>query len=58
MTSPEVSDVLKNAAKNVAHVTLQDIRNLNVIDVMNYRYIVMTNPELSVEFLQTKLTHK
>jgi large subunit ribosomal protein L4 len=58
MTSPEVSDVLKNAAKNVAHVTLQDIRNLNVIDVMNYRYIVMTNPEVSVEFLQTKLTHK
>ena len=56
MTSPEVSDELKNAAKNVAHLTLQDVRNLNVIDVMNYRYIVMANPESSVEFLQTKLT--
>lgn len=58
MTSPEITEMLKNGAKNIAHVTLQDVKNLNVVDVMNYRYIVMANPESSVEFLQTKLTNK
>ena len=58
MTSPEVSAELKNAAKNLAHVTLQDVKNLNVVDVMNYRYFVISSPEKTVEFLQTKLTNK
>lgn len=58
MTSPDVTDMLKNGVKNLAHVTLQDVKNLNVVDVMNYRYLVITNPESTVEFLQTKLTNK
>ena len=58
MTSPDVSDELKNGVKNFAHVTLYDVKNLNVIDVMNFRYLVISNPEKTVEFLQTKLTNK
>ncbi len=58
MTSPEVTEELKNGTKNFTHVTLQDIKNLNVVDVVNYRYLVIGNPESSVEFLQTKLTNK
>jgi large subunit ribosomal protein L4 len=56
MTSPEVNEELKNGLKNFSHVTLHDIRNLNVIDVMNFRYLVISNPEASVDFLQSKLT--
>lgn len=55
-TSPEVTDEVKNATKNIFHVTLQNVENLNVLDVMNYRYLVLANPEKTVEFLQTKLT--
>lgn len=58
MISPEPTEMLKNGAKNLSHVTLQDVKNLNVIDVMNYRYLVVANPESTVEFLQTKLTNK
>ena len=58
MTSPDVSEELKNGTKNFVHVTLQDIKNLNVVDVMNFRYLVISNPEKTVEFLQTKLTNK
>ena len=58
MTSVEVTDALKNGTKNFSHVTLQDIKNLNVVDVMNFRYLVISNPEATVEFLQTKLTNK
>jgi len=58
MTSPDINDALKNGVKNFAHVTLHDIKNLNVVDVMNFRYLVISNPEKTVEFLQTKLTNK
>lgn len=58
MTSAQVSDELKQGAKNLHHVSLQAIENLNVLDVMNHRYLVMADPEKTVEFLQTKLTGK
>jgi len=58
LTSADVKDSIKNGTKNLHHVTLQNIENLNVLDVMNYRYLVMADPEKTVEFLQTKLTQK
>lgn len=56
MTSPDMSEELKNGTKNLAHVTLQDVKNLNVLDVLNYRYLIISNPEKSVEFLLSKLS--
>ncbi len=56
ITSPEITEELKNGIKNFTHVKLQDIKNLNIVDIMNYRYIIISNPETSVEFLQSKLT--
>lgn len=56
LTAPEVSAEVKSATNNLYHVTLQDIMNVNVVDVLNYRYLVMANPEKTVEFLQTKLS--
>lgn len=58
MTASEVTSELKNGAKNLHHVTLKGIENLNPVDVMNHRYLVISNPEKTVEFLQTKLTNK
>jgi len=58
MTSPDVTAELKSGVKNFTHVTLHDVKNLNVIDVLNFRYLVISNPVASVEFLQTKLTNK
>jgi len=58
LTSPEVNHGLKNSAQNLYHVTLTSIENLNVLDVLNHRYLVMANPEKTVEFLATKVTTK
>ncbi len=54
----EITDELKNGAKNLFHVSLAAPENINVLDVMNNRYLVVANPEQVVEFLQTKLTNK
>ena len=56
MTSPEPSEALKNGSKNIHHLTLRDVKNLNLVDLVNHRYLIIANPELSVEFLQSKLT--
>lgn len=58
MTSANLSDDVKNGAKNLFHVTAQDMKNLNVLDVLNFRYLVMSDMEKTVEFLQTKLNNK
>lgn len=57
MTTDHVSEELKQAGSNIYHLTLQDVHNLNAVDVLNHRYLVISNPEASVEFLQGKVTH-
>ncbi len=56
MTAPTPSEDLKKGTRNIHHVTVQDIANLNVVDVLNHRYLVVSDPEASVEFLQSKVT--
>lgn len=41
---PIISDVVKNSFRNLEHVTLVEARNLNPVDVMKYRYIIISNP--------------
>lgn len=55
MLSPEPSEELKRSARNIYHLTLRDVRNANTVDALNYRYLIIANPEKSIEFLQAKL---
>ena len=52
----DATDTLKNGTKNLFHVSLVAPENINVVDIVNNRYLVIANPEKMVEFLQTKLT--
>lgn len=56
--SPELSDDVKAGAKNIHHVNTAQLQNINVLDVLNNRYLVLEHPEKTVEFLETKLTNK
>jgi large subunit ribosomal protein L4 len=55
MTAPEPSAELKQGVHNLYHVSLADVRNLNVLDVLNHRYLIVSDPEASIEFLQGKV---
>jgi len=55
LVAPEPTDVLKQSAKNLFHVSLQDVRNLNVLDILNHRYIIVSHPESIIELLQGKV---
>ena len=56
MTTAVPSAEVKRASKNIFHVTLADLINLNVVDVLNYRYLIITDPSTSVEVLTAKNT--
>lgn len=58
MTVAEGAENVKQGVNNLYHVSLTAIENVNPVDVLNHRYLVMADPEKTVEFLQTKLAHK
>lgn len=41
---PVISNDVRNSFRNITHVTLMESRNANPVDVMNYRYIIISNP--------------
>ena len=51
---PVISEVTRNSFRNINHVTLVESRNINPVDVMNYRYIIISNPTDTQALLLTK----
>jgi large subunit ribosomal protein L4 len=41
---PVISEVVRNSFRNLNHVTLVEARNINPVDVMKYRYMIISNP--------------
>ncbi len=58
MTAVAPATEIKRATKNIHHVTLVDLINMNVVDVLNYRYLIITDPTKSVEVLTAKQSTK
>ncbi len=44
LVMPVISDVVRNSFRNLSHVTLVESRNLNPVEVMKYRYMIISNP--------------
>lgn len=58
LVSPEKTDIIAKSFRNIAHVTFAEARNLNPVDVMNYRYVVVANPEKTNELFEGKMVAK
>lgn len=43
---------------NLNNVKVDDVKNLNPMDVINYKYLIIEQPEESVKFIQGKLEKK
>lgn len=50
----EKNDASARGMKNIKTVSLSQIENLNVLDALNHSYVVIINPEKSIEFLKSK----
>ena len=40
---------------NFSNAVVDDVRNMNIIDVLNHRYIFIANPEESTKVLESKI---
>ncbi len=55
---PKKSEATAKSFRNISHVTVEEVRNLNPVDVLNYRYLVIANPAGSNEVLMSKTVAK
>ncbi|MDH5442105.1 MAG: 50S ribosomal protein L4 [Candidatus Nomurabacteria bacterium] len=51
MVVPERDTNTALGFRNLGHTTIEDVRNLNVLDVMKYRYLIISTPEKSMSVL-------
>ena len=47
-------NVLKSF-RNISSVNLSDIRNLNPVEVMNHKSVIIVNPEKAIKFLESRI---
>ncbi len=52
----EPNDNLKKSFSNYGAVEVSPVSNINPVDVMNYKYVVIADPESSVSFLAGKMS--
>lgn len=55
MTAPKIGDNEKKSFRNLPYVTYANLSHLNPLDVANTRYLIITNPEETIEALSKKL---
>ena len=53
---PSGNAVLKKSFRNIPSLEIEELKNLNVMDVLKYRYLILVEPKSSVEFLEAKLS--
>ena len=46
---------VKKSFQNMGNVFVEESRNLNPVDVLNYRYLVVANPEAAIEALTNRM---
>jgi large subunit ribosomal protein L4 len=51
---PKGSEEATRSFRNIPSAQATDLHNLNILDLMNYKYLVITNPEESLAVLKTK----
>lgn len=46
---------VEKSFSNIGNISVDEIRNVNPVDLLNSKYLVIENPEKSIKFLQGKL---
>ncbi|MFA6514657.1 MAG: 50S ribosomal protein L4 [Candidatus Paceibacterota bacterium] len=58
ITVPAKSDSLKKSFANIKTAEIDEIRNINPVDLLAFRYIIITQPKESIAFLGGKIEKK
>ncbi len=58
ITIPAKTDTLKKSFANIPTVEIDEVRNMNPVDLLSFRYLIITQPTESVAFLGGKVEKK
>lgn len=58
ITVPAKGDTLKKSFANIKTVEVDEIRNINPVDLLSYKYIIISHPTESISFLRGKTENK
>jgi len=58
ITCPAKTDTLKKSFANIKTVEIDEIKNMNPVDLLAFRYIIISHPKESIAFLGGKLEKK
>jgi large subunit ribosomal protein L4 len=53
-----VDSNIKKSFNNFKNIEVNDVKNLNPLDVMNHKYLVIANPAESIKFIESKMAKK
>jgi large subunit ribosomal protein L4 len=54
ITLAQKDDNMEKSFKNFGNVNLNTVENMNLLDVLNYKYLVITDPEKSIEVIEKR----
>lgn len=54
LTMPAKTEVLKKSFANIPNVELDEVRNINPVDLLSHKYIIISQPTESIAFLVGK----
>jgi large subunit ribosomal protein L4 len=52
---PAKSETVTKSFRNMGQVLVEEVRNLNPVDVLAYRYVIVVDPEVSVKTLAARM---
>lgn len=55
LTVPAKNDTIKKSFSNIPTIEVDEIKNLNVVELLKHRYIIMAQPTESIAFLGGKI---
>jgi large subunit ribosomal protein L4 len=58
ITVPAKTDVLKKSFANINTVEIDEVKNINPVDLLSFKYIVISQPKESIAFLGGKIEKK
>jgi len=58
ITVPAKGDTLKKSFANIPTVEIDEVRNINPVDLLSFRYIIIAQPTESIAFLGGKIEKK
>jgi large subunit ribosomal protein L4 len=55
ITIPAKTDIIKKSFANISTVKIDEVRNINPVDLLSHRYIIISQPTESIAFLGGKI---